>query len=281
MTVISELLGVPEEDRRTLLTWSRQALGNPPGHQVEGASNLSGYLAELLAAKRREPGEDLLSALVAARDDVDGQLSDEELLGTAVLLVVAGHDTTTNLLGNAIAALLRDPARADALRADPALVPGAVEEILRHDAPVDLTPMRYAAEDLVLGGVQLRRGDPLHISLVSAGDDHDHGRCPGIGAAGAAGAVGAVGAVGPAGGTGSAGAGTEAGTDDTPRHLSFGHGIHYCIGAPLARLEAEIAISTLLRRFPGLWLVGGADDVPRITGGIMNGPVAVQVRLGK
>jgi cytochrome P450 len=272
MTVISELLGVPEEDRRQLLGWSRQALGNPPGRQVEGATNLSKYLAALLAAKRDEPGEDLLSALVAAYDEVDGRLTEEELLGTAVLLVVAGHDTTSNLLGNAILALLRDPAQADLLRSDPGLVPAAVEEILRHDAPVDLSPMRYAAEDFVLAGTQIRRGDCLHISLVSVGRDGLQSADQQVLAAEA-----------------DAGASVGSGDRDRDRsevatssgkHLSFGHGIHYCIGAPLARLEAEIAISTLLRRFPDLTLAVEADQVPWITGGIMNGPVALPVRLG-
>jgi cytochrome P450 len=260
MTVISELLGVPEEDRRDLLSWSRQALGNPPGRQVEGASNLSRYLAGLLAAKRGEPGDDLLSALVAAHDEVDGRLSEEELLGTAVLLVVAGHDTTSNLLGNAVLGLLRDPARADLLRSDPRLLPGAVEDVLRLDAPVDLSPMRYAAEDFVLGGMQIRRGDCVHVSLVSVGRDgvqHHDQQAPE-----------------PEAGDRQdvAGAGNK--------HLSFGHGIHYCIGAPLARLEAEVAIGTLLRRYPDLALAVGSDQVPWISGGIMNGPVTLPVRLG-
>jgi cytochrome P450 len=274
MTVISELLGVPEEDRRELLSWSRQALGNPPGRQVEGASNLSRYLAGLLAAKRREPGGDLLSALVASYDEVDGRLSEEELLGTAVLLVVAGHDTTSNLLGNAVVALLRDPVRAGLLRTDPGLLPAAVEEILRLDAPVDLSPMRYAAEDFVLCGAQIRRGDCVHVSLVSAGRD---------------GLQGADHQASEAAAETEKGTGAEAEAADRPdvtasgggRHLSFGHGIHYCIGAPLARLEAEIALGTLLRRFPDLTLVSDDGQVPWITGGIMNGPVALPVRLGK
>src|SRR5690606_23918902 len=153
MTVISELLGVPEERRADLQHWSNQGLGNIPGaDSAEGMVLLRRYLAELLEEKRRDPDDALLSALSRVRDEDDGRLSDDELLGTSVLLVIAGHETTVNLLGNALDALLRDPAQADLLRADPDLLPGAVEEFLRHDAPVEFTPGRFAAEDVRLGG---------------------------------------------------------------------------------------------------------------------------------
>ncbi|MDH6108810.1 cytochrome P450 [Kitasatospora sp. MAP12-15] len=251
MTVISELLGVPEEHRDQFRHWSQQALGNPPEKQREGATNLNRYLAELLADKRRNPGEDLLSALVAVHDEVDGRLSEEELLGTAVLLVVAGHDTTANLLANAALRLLREPEQAELLRRDPALLAGAVEEFLRHDAPVDTTPLRFASGDLTLGGADIRTGDVVVISLTSVGHDVE-------------------------GGTGQQPLDV---TRPAARHLSFGHGIHHCIGAPLARLEGVIALGTLLRRLPDLALTDPEGEVAWIPAGIIHGPLLLPVRF--
>ncbi|WP_377271306.1 cytochrome P450 [Peterkaempfera sp. SMS 1(5)a] len=257
MTVISELLGVPEEHRSDFRTWSQQALGNPPSAVRAGGAALNRFLAELLAAKRAEPGDDLLSALVAVRDEDDGRLSDTELLGTAVLLVVAGHETTVNLLGNAVLALLRHPAQARLLREQPDLLPGAVEEFLRYDAPVELTPQRFAAADVRLGGQLIRRGDIVQIALTSVGRD-------------AASTDAAPGTPGP-----DELDVTRAGV----HHLSFGHGIHYCLGAPLARLEAVIALGALLRRLPGLELAVPYEQVAWIPGGIMRGPMALPVRF--
>ncbi|MCD0483368.1 cytochrome P450 [Streptacidiphilus sp. ASG 303] len=253
MTVICELLGVPEEQRDGFRTWSQQALGNPPSAAREGAAALSRFLADLLAAKRARPGDDLLSALVAVRDEDDGRLSDTELVGTAVLLVVAGHETTVNLLGNALMALLRHPGQARLLRERPELLPGAVEEFLRYDAPVELTPQRFAAADVELGGCLIRRGDIVQVALTSVGRDGS--------------------------GTGTADPDALDVTRDAARHLSFGHGIHYCLGAPLARLEAAVALGTLLRRLPGLEAAVPLDEVAWIPSGIMRGPVALPVRF--
>ena len=251
MTVISELLGVPEGHRDDFRLWSQQALGNPQEKQREGATNLNRYLADLLADKRRTPGEDLLSALVAVRDEVDGRLSEEELLGTAVLLVAAGHDTTANLLANAGLRLLRDPAQAELLRREPSLLPGAVEEFLRHDAPVDTTPLRFASGDLTLGGVRIRRGDVVVVSLTSVGRDaadEQEQQLLDV-------------------------------TRPAPRHLSFGHGIHHCLGAPLARLEGTVALGTLLRRLPDLALADPEGPVAWMPAGIIHGPVSLPVRF--
>ena len=250
MTVISELLGVPEEHRDEFRHWSQQALGNPLEKQQEGAAKLNRYLAELLADKRRNPGEDLLSALVAVHDTVDGRLSEEELLGTAVLLVVAGHDTTANLLANAAMRLLHDPAQAQLLRQDPSLLPGAVEEFLRHDAPVDTTPLRFAAADLTLGGAEIARGDVVIVSLTSVGHDVEDGAEQPLDV-----------------------------TRPAARHLSFGHGIHHCIGAPLARLEGVIALGTLLRRLPDLAPADPGAPVAWIPAGIIHGPTSLPVRF--
>ncbi|WP_232247382.1 cytochrome P450 [Kitasatospora azatica] len=201
----------------------------------------------MLAAKRREPGDDLLSALVAVHDEADGRLSDTELLGTAVLLIVAGHDTTVNLLANAGLSLLRNRDQADLLRADPSLLPGAVEEFLRYDAPVEFTPHRYAAEDLELAGTRIRRGDIVLLALTAAGRDGEDLERLDV-------------------------------TRPDARHVSFGHGIHYCLGAPLARLEGAVAIGLLLERFPDLELAVPVEELRWHPSGITRGPVSLPVR---
>ncbi|PRY37352.1 cytochrome P450 family protein [Umezawaea tangerina] len=253
VAVISELLGVPEADRADFRRWSSLTLGAPSDPQREAALNLNRYLADLIAAKRRSPADDLLSALVAVRDEDDGRLSEVELVGTAVLLVVAGHETTVNLLGNAVVALLRDPAQADLLRGRPELVPGAVEEFLRYDSSVEHATPRFAAEDLVIAGTPVARGDVVMVALSSASRDMpvpDHGDPAELDV-----------------------------TRNGVRHLSFGHGIHYCLGAPLARLEAATALSTLLRRIPDLRAAAPLDELEWVPSGIMRGPLALPVRF--
>jgi cytochrome P450 len=166
--VICELLGVREREQGQFSEWTRKALGSVPAQRQEGFRNLNGYLAEFAAEKRRVPGDDLLSAMVAARDSRDGRLSEEELVGTASLLVMAGHDTTVNLLGNAMVALFDHPEQARLLRERPELVKGAVEEFLRFDPSVEYTPMRFAARDIELGGAR------YYAAAVRA-----DGACPG------------------------------------------------------------------------------------------------------
>jgi cytochrome P450 len=249
--VISELLGVPEDGRDTFRKWTTQALTSTGHRQSEGFAALNRYLAELIADKRRSPGDDLLSALVAVHDHEDGRLSEAELIGTANLLVIAGHDTTVNLLSNAVVALFDHPEQARRLREDPGLLPGAVEEFLRFDPPVEHTTMRFAERDLTLGGTPIPRGDIVVVALTSAG------RCdPALSEA-------------------------ERNTLDversSPRHLAFGHGIHYCLGAPLARIEAEIGLGTLLRRFPDLAPAVPLTDIAWVPSGIMRGPVSLPV----
>jgi cytochrome P450 len=249
MTVICELLGVPEEHRADFRAWSHEAITAPVHLQREGAQKLNTYLAELLAAKRLAPADDLLSALIAVHDEDEDRLSDVELLGTAALLVVAGHDTTVNLLANAALALLTHPEQAELLRSDPSLLPGAVEEFLRFDAPVEFAPFRFAAGDLELAGTTIRRGDIVQLALTSAGrDGADLERL-------------------------------DVARPD-PRHVSFGHGIHYCLGAPLARLEGAVAIGALLRRFPDLELAVPVAELQWHPFGITRGPVTLPVRWG-
>jgi cytochrome P450 len=253
VAVISELLGVPERDRSDFRAWSSLTLGAPSDRQRAAGLNLNRYLAELVAAKRREPDDALLSALVAVHDEDDGRLSEVELVGTAVLLVVAGHETTVNLLGNALVALLRDPAQADLLRERPELVPGAVEEFLRYDSSVEHATPRYAAEDLVLAGTPIARGDVVMVALSSASRDMPV----------------------PDGGDPAALDVSRRGV----RHLSFGHGIHYCLGAPLARLETATALETLLRRIPDLAPAAPLEHVGWVPSGIMRGPLSLPVRF--
>jgi cytochrome P450 len=253
ITVISELLGVPEEARADLLAWTRHSMGAPSEQQRAGLLALNGYLRELLDAKRREPADDLLSRLITVRDEDSGRLSETELLGTAVILVVAGHETTVNLLGNAVVALLDHPDQARVLRENPRHIPGAVEEFLRYDPPLELTPTRFATEEFELGGRVIKQGDTVTVALTSAGRDAP---------------------VGP---------GAEPDRLDVlrkqARHTSFGHGIHYCIGAPLARLEGDIGLRVLLSRLPDLAWADQAEPVAWLPAGITRGPVRLPVRF--
>ena len=253
MTVIAELLGVPVADRDQFRAWSQSLVGSPTPAQRENGALMHRYLAGLIERKRAEPTGDLLSDLVAQHTAEDGRLSQAELVAMAVLLVVAGHDTTINLLGNAVVALLRQPEQFELLRDRPALIPGAVEEFLRLDSSVEQATFRFAAEELELGGARIRRGDVVVVYLSEASRDapqDDDGDLTRLDV-----------------------------TRANARHLAFGHGIHHCVGAPLARMKAGIAIGSLLRRFPGLSPAVPLTDVAWIPTGMMRGPVALPVRL--
>jgi cytochrome P450 len=252
-TVIAELLGIPHRHHLDFRRWSGQALQVASPEHRPALASLHGLLADLVADKRRRPQDDLLSALVAVRDEEDGRLSEEELVGTAMMLVVAGHESTVNLLGNAVLALLRHPGQLRLLRERPELVPGAVEEFLRYDTSVERSTSRYASADLELGGVPIPRGCMVVVALGSAGHDApqvDGGDDP---------AVLDV-------------------TRPGARHLAFGHGIHYCLGAPLARLETVIALRTLLSRVPELELAAPPDSLDWIGSGIIRGVLSLPVR---
>src|SRR5205823_3893529 len=184
------------------------------------------YFRGIVAQRRAEPRDDLITALVRAQEDGD-RLSEEELLANAVLLLSAGHETTTNLIGNGTLALLRHPDQAQRLRDDPALVPSAVEELLRYDSPVQFTS-RLLRADVALGGQQLRAGQMALLLLGSANRDPEQFADPDR---------------------------LDVGRPDN-KHLAFGLGPHFCLGAPLARLEGRVVFETLLRRVPGLRLDG-------------------------
>ncbi|MFH8573470.1 cytochrome P450 [Streptomyces sp. NPDC017993] len=223
IAVISELLGVPEHDRAAVRRWSNDLFATADPDTVDRASHaISDYMTELIARRRDALGDDVLSALIAARDDGE-RLTEPELVSLAVLLVVAGHETTANLIGNGMLALLHDDALRARLRADLSLLPAAVEEFLRHDSPLTLATFRYARESLDLGGARIAAGDVVLVSPGAA--NRDPARFP---------APDAVRLDRPAG------------------HLSFGHGPHHCLGAALARTEGRIAFEVLLTRFPGM-----------------------------
>jgi cytochrome P450 len=228
--VISELLGVPVDDRERFKDWSNAfvapALDEAArARAVQRLHEFVAYLRALFAARRQQPRDDLISALLQAEESGD-QLSEGELYSTVVILIVAGHETTVNLIGNAMLALLRQPELADRLRRNPAQMEAAVEEFLRFDGPVERALVRWATEDIEMGGHAIKRGDLVIGILDAANRDPQHAANPDV-----------------------------LDLDRGPqRHLAFGHGAHYCLGAPLARLEGEIALNTLLQHLPELRL---------------------------
>nr|WP_163508113.1 cytochrome P450 [Fodinicola acaciae] len=227
--VICELLGVPYADRDTFQANSAQFLVRDQSLEKKMAAlgALMTYLTELVTRKRAEPEEDILSDL-AGHDD----LSVEELTGAAFLLLLAGHETTANMLGLGTFALLEHPDQLSELRADPELIPGAVEELLRYLAIADIF-YRYATEDIEVGGEVIQKGSTVVVSLLAA--NHDSQRFP------------------------------DADKLDIHRqargHMSFGHGVHQCLGQQLARIEMRAGFAGLLRRFPSLRLAVPAAEV--------------------
>jgi cytochrome P450 len=253
ITVICELLGVPEADRGAFRGWTKPLVaGGMAGFEAysTAATALVGYLRELLARKRREPADDLLSALVAVRDGGDA-LTEDELTSMVFLLLVAGHETTVNLIGNGVLALLTHPDQRAALRARPDGIAAAVEELLRFDGPLQSAIPMISARATRIGGTPVPAGELVVVSLMAA--NRDPARYPDA-------------------------ARLDLGRDATG-HLAFGHGVHHCLGAPLARLEGRIALATLLDRFPGMRLAAPADELSRAPGLLMNGLNELPVRL--
>jgi cytochrome P450 len=233
VTVIADLLGVPEADRHLLRPWSRDIclmyeLHPPDGsaHKAVAASvAFSAYLRDLLRERRTHPGDDLISGLAAVVDAGD-QLTEDELIGTCVLLLNAGHEASVNGAGNGWWTLFRHPDQLARFRAEPGLAATAIDELLRFDTPLALFE-RWVLEDIEVGGVRLPRGSEVALQFASANRDSAAFERPDE---------------------------LDLGRDPNP-HVSFGAGIHYCLGAPLARLELQIAFTTLLRRAPHLELV--------------------------
>ncbi|TSB25304.1 cytochrome P450 family protein [Streptomyces benahoarensis] len=246
--VICDLLGVPRADRRDFRAWTDRLVTPDPSRPElvkQTIGDLLAYFTGLIATKRAQPGDDLLSELIAVRDTPDGtpdgapdsgaapggdRLSEDELTSLAFLILFAGYENTVHLVGNAVLALLDHPEQLRALHRNPAELPNAVEEFMRFDPPGPLAIRRFPREDLDIGGVRVPAGDCVLLSVGSA--NRDEARFP------------------------------DADRLDLARdlsgHLALGHGIHYCLGAPLARMETAVALSALIERFPGLRL-----DVPR------------------
>ncbi|MGK4579255.1 cytochrome P450 family protein [Kitasatospora sp. HPMI-4] len=234
IAVICDLLGVRPEDRRDFRAWTDAVITPDPARPERARAALADmleFLTRLIARKRAEPGEDLLSAMITARDEGD-RLSEDELTSLAFLILFAGYENTVQLIGNSVLALLDHPEQLAELRRDPALLPAAVEELTRYDTPAPLAIRRFPLEDLIIGDVTIPAGETVLLSLGSANRDPGHYEQPDR---------------------------LDLHRRDSA-HLSLGHGIHYCVGAPLARMETGIAIATLLRRFPDLAL-----DIPRET----------------
>ncbi|PLC17724.1 cytochrome P450 family protein [Bacillus paralicheniformis] len=235
--VISEMLGIPVEDRQKFRVWSQAIIDfSDTPESLEEYKHKIGefaeYLEYLVRKKREEPAEDLVSSLIQAESE-GTRLSIEELYSTIMLLIVAGHETTVNLITNMTFALLNHPDQLEKLRQNPDLIDSAIEEALRFYSPVELTTLRWAAEPFTLHGQEIKRKDVIIVSLASANRDDT---------------------VFP-----------NADRFDIERkdnrHLAFGHGSHFCLGAPLARLEAKIAIQTLLRRFEHIEIKGEREQI--------------------
>ena len=230
ITVIAELLGIPTEDQSRFRTWSNTFVMPPITEELREqfavhTNEFVSYLDDLFAQRRSDPTDDLVSALVQAEEQGD-HLSENELYSMVVLLIVAGHETTVSLITNAVLALLSNPDQLEALRRDPSLLPRAIEELLRYDSPVERAITRWAAADVDFGGRTIKRGDFVIAVIGSANRDRAHFRDPDT---------------------------LDLGRDDV-KHVGFGRGPHYCLGAPLARLEADIALTKLFGRLRNLRL---------------------------
>jgi cytochrome P450 len=257
IAVICHLLGVPAEDQASFRAWGHdvaatlepQAAGAALSQSRAAEVALTGYLRDLVGKRRADPDDSLLSAMIAVEEDGD-RLTQAELVSTALLLLVAGFETTVNLIGNGTVALLTAPdgrQQWDRLRRDPALVPAAVEELLRYDSPVQMTS-RNATQDVELDGTLIRQGTPVIVAIGGANRDPAVFDQPG-----------------------------RLLTDrpNAARHLSFSLGIHHCLGAALARLEGRIAVEELTSRYPGLTLAGTPVRRPLL---VLRGFESVPVR---
>lgn len=252
--VISEILGVPTEDQDKFRIWSNSIIGasnrETSEEVVRHMHEFIAYLKDWFAKVRENPGDDMISQLVMAENQGD-RLSEQELYGVVTLMIIAGHETTVNLIGNGVLALLEYPEQRKLLQEQPELIHGAIEEMLRYNGPVEFSTSRWAAEDMEFHGVQMKKGDLVVVSLNSANRDAGPFEHPDLFDI----------------------------TREKSRHLAFGKGIHLCLGAPLARLEAEIAINTLLRRYPYFELQAGVDELRWRPGMIVRGVEEIPLAL--
>ncbi|MCA1739071.1 MAG: cytochrome P450 [Actinobacteria bacterium] len=237
VTVISDLLGIPREDRETIRGWTENLLRVDRGWVDEevraGIREFIDYLRELFEHKRQAPTDDMISRLVHVEEDGD-ILNEDEILATVFLMFLAGHVTTVNLIGNGVVALLTHPDQLAKLKTSPELAKGVVEETLRYWGPVDFIGRRIAKEDVEVGGTVIPTGEQATVSLASANRDSERFADPDV---------------------------FDITRPDANRHLAFGKGIHVCLGAPLARIEGQVAFTTLFQRSPELRLAVPAEEV--------------------
>jgi cytochrome P450 len=240
VTVISDMLGIPREDRETIHGWTENLLSadRRRGQEMDeetraGLREFIDYLRDLFERKRRDPTDDMISRLVHAEEDGD-VLEEDEILSMVFLLCLAGHGTTVNRVGNGVVALLTHPDELAKLKSDPKLAKGVVEETLRYWGPVDFVGRRIAKEDVELAGTMIPKGEQATVSLASANRDPERFANPDV---------------------------FDITRAHANRHLAFGKGIHVCLGAPLARVEGQVAFTTLFRRFPDLRLAVPAEEI--------------------
>ncbi|MEU6718896.1 cytochrome P450 [Nonomuraea sp. NPDC046802] len=254
VAVICELFGVPHDERRQIRDWSLTLLSHEtsPEEAVKTGGDLLAYLAAFIDRKRGEPGDDLTTGLIRVQEDDGDRLSDTEMVWILWLVLIAGHETTVHLIANAVVALCSDPAQLAMARAENAW-DRAVEETLRARNSVINVMFRYPMREVRVSGVTIKEGEPIMVGIGGAGTDP-------------------------------ARFGEHAERFDLSRdqetHLGFGRGPHFCLGAPLARLECRIALSSLFSRFPDLRLDVGADDIAYVSSIITEGPVTLPVVLG-
>jgi cytochrome P450 len=256
VAVIAEMLGIPEADRGQLRPWSAAICGmyelNPSeetaAKAVRASVEFSEYLRELIAARRKEPGEDLVSGLIAAHDEDDDRLTEQEMISTAVLLLNAGHEATVNATVNGWWALFRNPGQLAALRADHSLIPSAIEELMRYDTPLQLFE-RWVLDDVEIDGTVIPRGSEIAMLFGSANHDPEVFADPEK---------------------------LDLTRKDNP-HISFSAGIHYCIGAPLARIELVASMTALLEKAPTLSLAAEPKSKPNF---VIRGLEGLSVEVG-
>ncbi|WP_330273324.1 cytochrome P450 [Lentzea sp. NBC_00516] len=252
ITVICELLGIPIDNRDDFREWSNQLLSFGTPEQVQAAASaMAGFLFQhVTAIAEAEPNDSFFSALVHT-DDSGDRLSTEELISMAFLLLVAGHETTVNLIANAVLALLKNPEQLQVLKDRPELIPASTEEFLRLEGPINLATFRYTKEPIELGGVTVPADEILLVSLIAANRDPQRYE--------------------------------NADQLDVTRsaqgHVAFGHGIHFCLGAPLARLEFDVALTQLLARFPNLTLAAEPETLGWRDSTLVRGLHTLPVRL--
>ncbi len=256
-TIIAEMLGVPVTDRHKFQRWSRVIVSINQSvwgvlHAIPAAWAFLRYIRKLVRRRRADPRDDLLSALAGA-EEAGEQLSEDELVAMVFLLLIAGHETTVNLIGNGTLALLEHPEQMEKLRANPKFFKPAVEEMLRYNGPLETATERYAREDVTIAGVTIPRGALVFAALASANRDERHFADPDVFDI----------------------------TREPNKHVAFGLGNHYCLGAPLARLEAQIAIDTLLRRTSALHLSAQPGALRWRRGLILHGLEALPVTFAR